>query len=184
MKRRLEVLSVSGGSTQLSVEADIVLRASGMEPSWGSGRRRRPAWDSSPRSPTRCTAIGCRAHPARTRASARVAKDPGFAAIGRLAERAKADRDLEVTLNEAERKRLIDQAEAELGETRAELGLGEDEDLPDVELEGLHPRRRAARELSPWRDRFLGLPADIASEQRAHHMEMKGSVRSGRSTPR
>ncbi len=131
---------VSGGSTQLrGVQADIVLpsRWDGAE----LGERTLPGalpWDS-------ISAVKHRSYSDvdRERIEAwaqasreRVASDAGFAAVGRLVDRLRADRDRTViSLNRAQREAELEQAEKENQATRSALGLSEEDELPDVSLE-------------------------------------------------
>ena len=131
---------INGGSTQLKgVEPDIVLPSL-----WDGvdlGERTLPSalpWDSiGPLSyqlypnvdPDRIDALD-------RSSKERVAKDQGFAVVDRMVDRQKRDRDRKaVSLSRSTRQAELDAIEKETQETRASLGLGEDDDLPDVSLE-------------------------------------------------
>ncbi len=131
---------VNGGSTQLKgVEADIVLPSRWDGADLGERTLEGAlAWDS-------IEAVKHHSYPdvdssrieRWSQASReRVAADAGFAAVGRLVARMRTERDKKiVSLNLAQRRAELEHAEAENEATRSALGLGEDDDLPDVGLE-------------------------------------------------
>jgi carboxyl-terminal processing protease len=66
----------------------------------------------------------------------RVAQDEGFAFVARMVTRMQADRErTEISLNKAQRKAEMDEAEKEREASRAKLGLETEDEMPDVGLE-------------------------------------------------